>query len=100
MPIAFVTGSSTGIGLATAVTLARAGHKVFATMRNPAAGGAEIKGIAEAEKLPITVLPLNVDRDETVQETFARTGPIDVLVNNAGIGIFGPVEEQPLSEFR
>ena len=46
MAIAFVTGTSTGIGLATAVTLARAGHTVFATMRNPAGGAGEIRAIA------------------------------------------------------
>src|SRR3954471_16895958 len=84
LPIALVTGSSTGIGLATAVTLARAGHTVYATMRNPAKGSAEIAGIAQAENLPITVLQLDVDSDESVREAFSRTGPLDVLVNNAG----------------
>jgi NAD(P)-dependent dehydrogenase (short-subunit alcohol dehydrogenase family) len=100
MPIAFVTGSSTGIGLATAVTLARAGHKVFATMRNPAGGGAEISEIARKENLPVTVLPLDVTSDDSVREAFAQAGPVDVLVNNAGIGGMGPVEEMPLSQFR
>jgi NAD(P)-dependent dehydrogenase (short-subunit alcohol dehydrogenase family) len=100
LSIALVTGSSTGIGLATAVTLARSGHKVFATMRNPAKGATEITGIAQAEKLPITVLRLDVDSDESVKEAFAQTGPIDVLVNNAGIGPMDAVEDMPLSEFR
>ena len=47
MSIAVVTGTSTGIGLATAVTLARAGHTVYATMRNPKTGGEELRAIAE-----------------------------------------------------
>jgi NAD(P)-dependent dehydrogenase (short-subunit alcohol dehydrogenase family) len=100
MSIALVTGSSTGIGLATAVTLARAGHKVFATMRNPAIGGEEIKRIAGAENLPIEVLPLDVDSDDSVRDTIAKVGPLDVLVNNAGVGVFGSVEELPIHEFR
>jgi NAD(P)-dependent dehydrogenase (short-subunit alcohol dehydrogenase family) len=102
--IALVTGTSTGIGLATAVTLARGGHTVFATMRNPASGGGEIRAIAEAEKLPVTVLPMDVDDDASVRagiaQALAQGGRIDVLVNNAGISVHGSVEELPLSEFR
>jgi NAD(P)-dependent dehydrogenase (short-subunit alcohol dehydrogenase family) len=102
--IALVTGTSTGIGLATAVTLARGGHSVFATMRNPASGGGEIRAIAEAEKLPVTVLPMDVDDDASVRagvaEALSQGGRIDVLVNNAGISVHGSVEELALSEFR
>jgi NAD(P)-dependent dehydrogenase (short-subunit alcohol dehydrogenase family) len=102
--IALITGTSTGIGLATAVTLARGGHTVFATMRNPAGGSGEIRAIAEAEKLPITVLPMDVDDDASVRagvdQALAESGRIDVLVNNAGIAAHGSVEELPISEFR
>jgi NAD(P)-dependent dehydrogenase (short-subunit alcohol dehydrogenase family) len=88
MAIALVTGTSSGIGLATAVALARAGHTVSATMRNPD-GGAEIRRIAEEEKLPIHLVALDVDDDASVREAFAtvvaQLGPIDVLVNNAGV---------------
>ena len=104
MAIALITGTSTGIGLATAVTLARGGHTVFATMRNPAGGGGEIRTIAELENLPITVLPMDVDDDASVRDgvdqALAQSGRIDVLVNNAGIAVHGSVEELPLSEFR
>jgi NAD(P)-dependent dehydrogenase (short-subunit alcohol dehydrogenase family) len=65
MAIALVTGASSGIGLATAVTLARGGHKVIATMRNLGAAE-EIHKIIEAEKLPVTVARLNVDDDGSV----------------------------------
>jgi NAD(P)-dependent dehydrogenase (short-subunit alcohol dehydrogenase family) len=99
-----ITGTSTGIGLATAVTLARGGHTVFATMRNPAGGAGEIRAIAEAEKLPITVLPMDVDDNASVRagvdQALAQGRGIDVLVNNAGIAVHGPVEELPLAEFR
>ncbi len=104
MAIALITGTSTGIGLATAVTLARGGYTVFATMRNPAGGGGEIRTIAESENLPITVLPMDVDDDASVRDgvdqALAQSGRIDVLVNNAGIAVHGSVEELPLSEFR
>ncbi|MBS1856772.1 MAG: SDR family oxidoreductase [Acidobacteria bacterium] len=100
MSIALVTGTSTGIGLATAVTLARAGHTVYATMRNPAGGAAEVRAVAQAENLPIHVLQLDVNSDESVRETFAHAGPLDVLVNNAGVGGHASVEEMPLEEFR
>jgi len=100
MSNALVTGTSTGIGLATAVTLARAGHTVIATMRNPASGAGEIQGIAAQEGLALTVLPLDVDDDESVRACFARVGPVDVLVNNAGVGVHGSVEELPIAEFK
>jgi NAD(P)-dependent dehydrogenase (short-subunit alcohol dehydrogenase family) len=104
MAIALVTGTSTGIGLATAITLARGRHTVYATMRNPAGGAGEIRAVAEAEKLPITVLPMDVDDDVSVREGVAKalsqSGRIDVLVNNAGIPAHGSVEELPIAEFR
>ena len=103
MALALVTGTSSGIGLATAVALARAGHTVVATMRN-LDGGAEIRKIAAAEKLPIHLAALNVDDDASVREAFAKVvaehGPIDVLVNNAGIPGGGGVEETTIDRFR
>src|SRR5215831_6790656 len=103
MGIVVVTGTSTGIGLATAITLARGGHSVFAGMRNLDRGG-ELREVATKEKLPITIVKLDVDDDNSVDETFKRIlkekGHVDVLVNNAGIGARGPVEEVPLAVFR
>lgn len=103
MALALVTGTSSGIGLATAVALARAGHTVVATMRN-LDGGAEIRSIAAAEKLPIHPIALDVDDDISVREGFAKAvaehGPIDVLVNNAGIPGGGVVEETTIDRFR
>jgi NAD(P)-dependent dehydrogenase (short-subunit alcohol dehydrogenase family) len=103
MALALVTGSSTGIGLATAVSLARAGHTVVAAMRN-LDRGAEIRKIAESEKLPIHLALLDVDDDASVHDAFAKVaterGPLDVLVNNAGIPSGGAVEETPLDVFR
>jgi NAD(P)-dependent dehydrogenase (short-subunit alcohol dehydrogenase family) len=103
MALALVTGTSTGIGFATAVALARAGHTVVATMRN-LDRGADLRKIAEKEKLRIHLAALDVDDDASVREGFAKVvaehGPIDVLVNNAGVPGGGPVEETSLDLFR
>jgi NAD(P)-dependent dehydrogenase (short-subunit alcohol dehydrogenase family) len=98
MPIALVTGSSTGIGQATAISLARAGHVVHAAMRNPDA--AEFEKVAAAEGLDIRPIRMDVDDDASVVDAFAAVGAVDVLVNNAGIGGGGSVEETPLSQFK
>jgi NAD(P)-dependent dehydrogenase (short-subunit alcohol dehydrogenase family) len=104
MAIAVVTGSSTGIGQATAITLARAGHTVYATMRNPEGGGEDVRMIRLKENLPVHLVALDVDSDDSVRSAFAHIGTdagrIDVLVNNAGIGDQGPIEETPLAVFR
>ena len=92
MAVALVTGSSTGIGLATAVTLARAGHTVYAGMRRPEAAADELKAAGAA------ILELDVDNDESVAAACNRS--IDVLVNNAGVASSGAVEETPVAEYR
>ncbi len=100
MSSVLVTGTSSGIGLQTALALARAGHHVIATMRNPA-GAPELEAMARAEGLPIDIRALDVDSNESVASCFAAIpGPLDVLVNNAGLGPHGSVEEVPLEVFR
>jgi NAD(P)-dependent dehydrogenase (short-subunit alcohol dehydrogenase family) len=103
MAIVLITGTSTGIGFAAAVTLARAGHDVYATMRDPG-HAPQLQALAKQEEWPITVLPLDVDDDASVSSAVAHLlaarGQIDVLVNNAGIAPMGAIEELPLAEFR
>jgi NAD(P)-dependent dehydrogenase (short-subunit alcohol dehydrogenase family) len=85
-----------GIGFATSLELARAGHHVFATMRNPA-GAPRLGEIASADKLPIEILTLDVDSDASVNACVEGIKePVDVLVNNAGIEFHGSVEEMPM----
>jgi NAD(P)-dependent dehydrogenase (short-subunit alcohol dehydrogenase family) len=97
-----ITGASRGIGFATAVELARAGHQVVATMRNPA-GSPELGDQAARKNLPISIETMDVDSDQSVTQAFGRIlaqGPVDVLVNNAGIERTGAIEETPLADFR
>lgn len=103
MASVLITGTSTGIGLETALTLGRAGHKVYATMRDP--GRAPKLGeTAAQEGLPIQIRVMDVDSDSSVKTVidniYKEEGKLDVLVNNAGIERTGSVEEIPLSEFR
>ena len=102
MEIAVVTGTSTGIGYATALHLARNGYRVFAGMRN--LGKAEpLRKAAAEEKLPLEVIELDVTSGESIDRAFATvaaTGPVDVLVNNAGIGGATPLELTPEDEHR
>jgi NAD(P)-dependent dehydrogenase (short-subunit alcohol dehydrogenase family) len=103
MASVLITGTSSGIGLATALAFGRAGHKVYATMRQPTRAP-ELGQIAAREKLPIAISAMDVDSDGSVKEGIDRiqkeNGPLDVLVNNAGVERTGSVEELPLSEFR
>lgn len=94
-----VTGSSSGIGYATALELARNGYHVFATMRNPAKGADLVKA-AEKEKLPLRVENLDVTDADSIKEFFAKTDRIDVLVNNAGYVAFGPLEDLSIKEIQ
>lgn len=97
-----ITGCSSGIGFATAIMLARQNHVVFATMRHPSQQP-ELQDFADNKNLPIIILPLDVTRDDSVKSAIAQvlyhTDKIDVLINNAGIGRIGPVEERPIESF-
>ena len=94
-----ITGTSKGIGYDATLLLARAGHDVIATMRNPRAS--DLAKVASEAKLPVTVLPLDVDDDASVASLFSQVGdPIDVLVNNAGILSINAVEDESLEQYR
>jgi len=93
-PVALITGCSTGIGFEAALALARRGYRVFATMRDLK----KSKALRQAAKgLPIELLKLDVDKPadavKTVREVLKKAGRIDLLVNNAGWGAFGALEE-------
>ncbi len=98
--VVLITGSSTGFGRLFADTLARKGHTVFATMRDPggrnAKNASEIRVLAEKDSLPIYVLELDVTDDASVERAVdvvvAKAGRIDVAINNAGYYVSGLAE--------
>ncbi|CAH0210758.1 Dihydroanticapsin 7-dehydrogenase [Chryseobacterium sp. Bi04] len=89
MKTVFITGASTGLGKAAAQLFQNKGWKVIATMRNPEAG-ADLSALEN-----VTVLPLDVTNPEQIQSTVKKSlesGDIDVVFNNAGYGLLGPLE--------
>ena len=102
MTIAVVTGTSSGIGFATSLHLARHGYRVFAGMRN-LAKAEPLRSAAKEAALSIEVVELDVTSPSSVAEAFrtaSAAGPIDVLVNNAGISGASPLELTPEAEHR
>ena len=101
--IAVVTGSSSGIGFETSLALARDGYFTYATMRDMKKAD-EIQRITNEESLPLKVIELDVDDEESAKNAIGtiiqEKGRIDVLVNNAGWGIWGTGEDVSLEEFR
>src|SRR3989454_7189009 len=99
MSVILITGTSSGIGLATAVHFARKRHDVYAAVRNPTTAGALAEAMVK-EPLPITRVTIDVDDASSVRrgvdEVLAKSGRVDVLVNNAGLGGGGPIEDVPI----
>ena len=102
MTVTLVTGASTGIGEATALHFARLGHTVYASMRRPDASGDPLRRAAAEESLDLEIIALDVDGaasvTSAVDNVLERSGRIDVLVNNAGLGMLQSVEEVPVEE--
>jgi len=98
--VVLITGASTGFGRLFAETLARHGHTVFATMRDPtgrnATNASEIRALAKKESLPLHVLVLDVTNDASVEQavrtSIEQAGRMDVVINNAGYGLIGLAE--------
>ena len=101
--VAVVTGSSTGIGYETSLTLARNGFLTYATMRNLSKSD-KMKLIVAKENLPIQIKQLDVTDDVSVKDATqaisSEAGRIDVLVNNAGYGLNGAFEDLAMDEIK
>lgn len=91
--VILITGASSGIGKVTAEYLSSKGFKVYGTSRNP-----------KASQDNFELLPLDVQKKDTIESAIeflvSKEGKLDVLINNAGMGITGPIEETPTEEMR
>ena len=101
--VVLITGTSTGFGKLTAITLSKAGHKVVAAMRG--ADGRNKAAASELAALPgIDVVEMDVTSDDAVNkavaQVLAKYGKIDVLVNNAGVSGFGLTEAYSINQVR
>jgi NAD(P)-dependent dehydrogenase (short-subunit alcohol dehydrogenase family) len=96
---ALITGTSSGIGRATAELLASKDYRVLATMRNPAKAG-DLPDVARRNGWDLTVLPLDVRDEASVRDAVTQAGDIDVLVNNAGFEVWGPIEEMSIDDIK
>jgi NAD(P)-dependent dehydrogenase (short-subunit alcohol dehydrogenase family) len=101
--VAVVTGSSSGIGFETCLELGRNGFIVCATMRDTQKSKG-LEKIAEKEKISLKVYEMDVNHDYSVKNTISDIvrgfGRIDVLVNNAGYGLFGAVEDLSIQDIK
>lgn len=93
MKTVLITGCSSGYGLDTARHFLKQGWRVIATMRTPRE---DLFPMSEN----LTVLALDVTRPDSITAALSAAGPIDVLVNNAGIGLFGAFEATPMTTVR
>jgi NAD(P)-dependent dehydrogenase (short-subunit alcohol dehydrogenase family) len=101
--VVLVTGSSSGIGFETALLLSRSGFYTYASMRN-LGKSRTITEIADKENLPLQVVQLDVNDDTSVRNAINRIetekGRIDVLINNAGYGLFSSIEDATLDQIK
>ena len=102
MPVAVVTGANSGIGRATAIHLAGQGYDVYGTVRTRERAG-KLGAMSAERGVDVHLVELDVADDESVQAGFAEildaAGPIDVLVNNAGVGANGVLEDTPAAQY-
>ncbi len=92
--VVLITGASSGIGKSTAEFLSTRNFVVYGTSRNPKSD----------ENLPYSLIALDVTKPDSIakaiQQILDKEGKIDVLINNAGMGITGPIEDTPTDEMR
>src|ERR1700692_2119308 len=98
-----ITGGTDGLGKAAALLLAERGYHVFAAGRSPEKR-AELEAAAREKRLPLEAVELDVCHGRSVQaavgHVLAKAGAIDVLINNAGVGYMGSLEDLQIEDWR
>ena len=98
-----VTGCSSGIGYATCLVFARNNFATYGSVRD-LSKAERIQEIINKEKLPLKIIRLDVHEDESIriaiQKIISDSGGIDILINNAGYGMFGPIEEISIKKIK
>jgi NAD(P)-dependent dehydrogenase (short-subunit alcohol dehydrogenase family) len=104
MPVALITGCSSGFGEAMALAFADRGYQVVATMRKPETAPENLKALVAAKPDDVLLAPLDVTnadmRKAIIDRTLSHFGRIDLLINNAGVGARGSFEDTPESQWR
>lgn len=95
--VALVTGASSGIGKETAKLLAQNNYKVYAVARR-------LENMKDLEKLGINILSMDITSDDSmvngINQIFSESGKIDILVNSAGFGSHGAIEDVSIQDAR
>ncbi|HEX5573434.1 MAG TPA: SDR family NAD(P)-dependent oxidoreductase, partial [Nitrososphaeraceae archaeon] len=98
-----VTGCSSGIGFATCLVLSRNDFMTYGTVRN-LSKAKRIQEVINREKLPLKIIQLDVNDNQSiklaVKKILTESGGIDILINNAGYGMFGPIEDITMEEVK
>ena len=102
-PVVLITGTSSGIGLETAIGAAGAGYRTVATLRNPGGDG-PLRDAATRAGVDLDIRPLDVTDEASIRDcvdgVVADFGQLDAVVNNAGAGHIGSIEKVTMEEFR
>lgn len=98
-----ITGANSGFGKRMAITFARAGYYVYATARNlESVGIEEVNRIMKGEQLSLEWMELDITKQEQIDEVYKKieNRGLDILINNAGFGILGPLEDYTVSDMQ
>lgn len=103
--VVLITGCSSGFGFRAAIKFAENGYKTYASVRDFNSSGAkDLLEIKNTKKLPLEIIEIDVTSQQTIDKAIKKmikkSAHIDILINNAGYGYLGPIEETPIVEIQ